>query len=115
MSATDHIKQYSAADIQRYLEGRMLPAEMHALEKAALDDPFLADAIEGMQQTLAEHDASLIDTHLQNIREQVYEKTHKKSGQAPIFAFRWWQAAAAAIIVITGGIWAWNSFLQTEN
>lgn len=115
MSATDHIKQYSAADIQRYLEGRMLPAEMHALEKAALDDPFLADAIEGMQQTLAEHDPSLIDTHLQNIREQVYERTHKKSQQAPVRAFRWWQAAAAAVIVITGGIWAWNSFLQTEN
>ena len=39
---------YSAGDIQKYLGGEMSPAEMHALEKAALEDPFLADAIEGM-------------------------------------------------------------------
>lgn len=34
-------------DIERYLEGNMSPAEMHALEKRALSDPFLADALEG--------------------------------------------------------------------
>lgn len=115
MSATDHTRQYSAADIQRYLEGKMLPAEMHALEKAAQDDPFLADAIEGMQELLAQHDASLMDTHLQHISQQVYERTRKESRQAPVFAFRWWQAAAAAVIVITGGIWGYNYFRQTEN
>ncbi len=40
---------YSAADIRHYLAGNMTPAEMHALEKAALDDPFLAEAIEGYE------------------------------------------------------------------
>lgn len=34
-------------DIERYLQGQMSPAEMHALEKRALSDPFLADALEG--------------------------------------------------------------------
>lgn len=34
-------------DIARYLSGRMSPAEMHALEKRALDDPFIADALDG--------------------------------------------------------------------
>lgn len=34
-------------DIARYLNGQMSPAEMHALEKRALDDPFLADALAG--------------------------------------------------------------------
>lgn len=115
MSANDHIKQYSAADIQRYLEGKMLPAEMHALEQAALDDPFLADAIEGMQQTLAQHDASVMDAHLQDLQRQVLERTRKQSKQAPVVAFRWWQVAAAAVIVITGGIWGYNYFQQTEN
>lgn len=38
---------YTQADIERYLQGKMTHAEMHALEKAALQDPFLADAIEG--------------------------------------------------------------------
>lgn len=34
-------------DIERYLNGEMTPKEMHALEKKALSDPFLADALEG--------------------------------------------------------------------
>ena len=44
--------QYSAQDIQRYLKGQMSPEEMHAIETAALDDPFLADAIEGYELAL---------------------------------------------------------------
>lgn len=116
MSATDHIKHYSAADIQRYLEGKMLPAEMHELERAALEDPFLADAIEGMQQTLEQHDASLLQGHLQDLRQQVAEKTRKKESTkvvAPVRAFRWWQVAAAAAVVLTGGIWLFNYFGQS--
>ncbi|MBO9561680.1 MAG: hypothetical protein J7621_02865 [Niastella sp.] len=117
MSATDHIKHYSAADIQRYLEGGMLPAEMHELEKAALEDPFLADAIEGMQQTLEQHDASLIQGHLQDIRHQVAERTRKEDATkvvAPVRSFRWWQVAAAAVVILTGSIWALNYFGQSE-
>lgn len=42
---------YTLADIEKYLQGSMSAAEMHQLEKAALQDPFLADAIEGFEQT----------------------------------------------------------------
>lgn len=34
-------------DIDKYLRGELPAAEMHALEKKALDDPFLADALDG--------------------------------------------------------------------
>lgn len=34
-------------DIEKYLKGEFTAAEMHALEKEALDDPFLAEALEG--------------------------------------------------------------------
>jgi TonB family protein len=34
-------------DIRRYINGEMSPEEQHALEKKALRDPFLADALEG--------------------------------------------------------------------
>jgi TonB family protein len=34
-------------DIEKYLKGELSPQEMHALEKKALSDPFLADALEG--------------------------------------------------------------------
>lgn len=118
MSATDHIKHYSAAAIQQYLEGKMLPAEMHELERAALEDPFLADAIEGMQQTLEQHDASLIQGHLQDLRQQVAERTRKEESTkvvAPVRAFRWWQVAAAAVVVLTGGIWLFNYSGQNED
>ncbi len=37
-------------DIERYWRGELSPAEMHALEKRALEDPFLADALEGANQ-----------------------------------------------------------------
>ena len=52
---------YTAQDIERYHAGHMSVQEMHALEKAALDDPFLADALEGYKftQTPAEDVAVL--------------------------------------------------------
>ncbi len=40
-------KIYTATDLSRYHAGKMSATEMHALEKAALTDPFLADALEG--------------------------------------------------------------------
>ena len=38
---------YTARDIEQYLAGNLSPLQMHAMEKAALDDPFLAEAMEG--------------------------------------------------------------------
>ena len=38
---------FTAADIEKYHRGQLTAKEMHELEKAALDDPFLADALEG--------------------------------------------------------------------
>ena len=50
MSANDKYKIYSAGEIRKYLDGELPAAEMHALEAAALEDPFLADALEGMEK-----------------------------------------------------------------
>lgn len=36
-------------DIEKYLKGELTPAQMHALEKEALSDPFLAEALEGAE------------------------------------------------------------------
>jgi TonB family protein len=47
-------------DIDKYRKGKLTPAERHALEKKALSDPFLADALEGSDQvTPAEFEADL--------------------------------------------------------
>src|SRR5687767_7852481 len=51
---TEHSKynnDFSAEDIERYYNGKMSSQEMHRLEKAAMEDPFLADALEGYTYT----------------------------------------------------------------
>ncbi len=47
MATDKNIKQFTAVDIEKYHKGLLSQKEMHDLEKAALDDPFLADALEG--------------------------------------------------------------------
>ena len=42
-----HNKQWGVHDFKRYHSQQMSNAERHALEKAALDDPFLEDALDG--------------------------------------------------------------------
>jgi outer membrane biosynthesis protein TonB len=44
-------KNYGLAEIERYYSGKMPPHEMHDMEKAALEDSFLADAMEGFLHT----------------------------------------------------------------
>ncbi len=53
MSELQEYNNFSAADIERYHSGKMPAAEMHAMEKAALDDLFLADALEGYANSLS--------------------------------------------------------------
>ncbi|MEO5948491.1 MAG: carboxypeptidase-like regulatory domain-containing protein [Chitinophagaceae bacterium] len=47
MATDNNIKNFTAADIEKYHNGLLSAKEMHDLEKAAMDDPFLADALEG--------------------------------------------------------------------
>lgn len=106
----EHITQYSAADIQRYVQGKLSAGEMHAMEKAALDDPFLADAIEGMQQAFAEHDESLVTGQLQQVQQQFEARTTPAAKVVAFKPFRYWQAAAAAVVVIITGVWVYSLF-----
>ena len=49
MNEKENNINYTAEDIQQYLSGKLTPLQMNAMEKAALDDPFLAEAIEGYE------------------------------------------------------------------
>lgn len=106
----EHISHYSAADIQRYVQGKLSAREMHAMEKAALDDPFLADAIEGMQQALHDHNESLVTGQLHQLQQQFETRTRTATGTGKVVAFkpfRYWQAAAAVAVIITG-VWIYS-------
>lgn len=84
-------------DIERYLRGELSAAEMHALEKEALDDPFLAEALEGIEQTGA--DNFLYDLH--RINRKVHKRTHKRSRKHDVSLRMWgWTVGIAATLFL---------------
>ncbi len=95
---------YTAEDIRRYLQGEMPEAEMHALEKAALDDPMLADAIEGFQASLAAQGEMKTQQDVEELNRTFAERYHK----TPVRKFPVWQVAAAAVVIIIAGVVTFN-------
>jgi TonB family protein len=105
------IKIFSAADIERYHKGLMPVSEMHALEKAAMDDPFLADALDGYKIT---GNASADLSELQN-------RLAERTGEGKLVLMRkrrgfYWLRVAAMIVVVAGaGILAYTLLNKKEN
>lgn len=97
----NHIS-FTADDIRKYHEGKLTPAEMHALEKAALEDPFLADALEGY----AVESVSLpADTD--ELKRRLAERLEDKKViplAAPSKSFGWLRAAAMIVAVAGAGL-----------
>ena len=105
---TDPTYQYRIEDIRRYLSGSMSPAEMHEMEKAALTDPLLADALDGYRGETP----SVTDRHLNEIRSLVTGQELQKTSVPPVVVMhksstKWWRglAAAAVIGIMATGAW----------
>lgn len=92
----NHSKQYSATDIQRYLNHQMSAEERHVLEKAALEDPFLAEAIEGY----LELPSSKYVSDIGELEKRLQERTALKN--IPYRKMKIWWSAAAAILIVSG-------------
>jgi hypothetical protein len=90
-------KDYSAADIEKYHRGLLSPKEMNDLEKAALDDPFLADAIEGYTDRAVHMSSDL--AQLKKRLEEKVDRAKVVSMAAPKNSFKWWRVAAAVIVL----------------
>src|SRR5215217_5859596 len=99
MSDESKYNSFTATDIERYYNGQMSAAERHALEKAALDDPFLADALEGYTFTAT----PVADVNV--IKERLQEKVPKR-GVVPFLpkTYKWLQIAAL-FLVLAGAGW----------
>lgn len=95
MSTNNDIKNYSAEDISRYWQGKLTSEEMHAMERAAMDDPFLADAMEGYSTANPQQ----ITNDLAELRERLQEKDSDK--KAVPMRSKWWRVAA--VIILLGG------------
>ncbi len=90
-------------DIEKYLKGELTPAERNALERKALHDPFLADALEGAEQIKAS-----------DFSKDVAALNEGIAGKKSVSVWRWPARIAAGlafIVVSTFIIW---TVLQTE-
>lgn len=88
--------------IRKYLKGELNASAMHELERRALDDPFLADALEGFEQTSADQSANLAE-----LTDRLHQRTEKKSRKI----IQWIPLSAAASIVVAlgAGIWFFSN------
>jgi hypothetical protein len=92
-------KIWGAADFERYHSGKMTEKERHALEKAALDDPFLEDALDGYGFTQTPvADIAALKEKLWPAEEDVKTPViwYKQKAISQLFK-------AAAILIIFGG------------
>jgi hypothetical protein len=85
---------YTIADIQQYLDGKLTAAEMYAIEKAALTDPFLSDAIEGMSSVIKKGELNNFHADITQLKKNISKRKNNK--------LILWRVAAAVLIVITG-------------
>ncbi len=67
-------------DIEKYLKGELSPADRHRLEKLALNDPFLAEALEGAAEINAENFHHDLDQLHSKLDKRIAEKGKSSSG-----------------------------------
>ena len=115
-------KTFTAADIRRYIDGRMSPAERNELERAALSDPFLEDALEGYA-SLA--DPARMPSDLEDLHTRLGDSL-SPGGQKRVLpvaaAFfstdsrlgSWLRIAAAVVVIGAAGILLYVRNRRTE-
>lgn len=103
-------KNYTAKDIERYHKGGMTAAEMHQLEKAALDDPMLADALEGYR--FSKHPV----TELANLQSRLQQRIGEEKKEQRTLFTQPWKRIAAMILLLAGAGWlVMQTFSTREN
>jgi hypothetical protein len=91
--------QFSAEYIRKYLDGELSDQDMQALEKAALEDPFLADAIEGIEES-RKHTVSF-ETGIADLKTKLSERiSQRNSRRGLLFQLTKWPVAASFLLVI---------------
>ncbi|WP_186774149.1 TonB family protein [Chitinophaga pinensis] len=99
--------------IRKYLAGELDNKAMHALEKQAMDDPFLADALDGFAERKSDQRMHLADL---NKRLELRVKGKEERKVLPIIRLdRRWLAAAGVLLLVMGGLfWIWRSGFRED-
>jgi hypothetical protein len=97
--------KFSAEYIRKYLDGQLSDQEMQVLEKAALEDPFLSDAIEGFEES-RKHSVSF-ESGIAELKTRLTERVRqRKRNTGALFQLSKWQVAASFILVIGIAVFA---------
>lgn len=98
-----HIKPEELAGlIRQYLAGELDDKAMHALERQALDDPFLADALEGYALHVPEQTA-----HQEDLATRLSERVASGGGRIRPMIYRMAAAAAILLLMFSAGWFLW--------
>jgi TonB family protein len=85
-------------DIEKYLKGEMTSAERNALERKALEDPFLADALEGATTI----DVDELNTDLQLLQGKLQQRVDSTSAKV-VPLWMWGARIAAGLLIVAIG------------
>lgn len=114
--ANNHINTFTATDIEKYHRGMLSPGERHAIEKAALDDPFLADALEGYSVPGVN-----VAADIATLKKKLAERTEEEPAKVIAMntgsggSFRWLRAAVAIIGIAGAGILTYQLAFNKKN
>ncbi|HEY9258935.1 energy transducer TonB [Chitinophaga sp.] len=104
-----HIKPEELAGlIRQYLAGELDDKAMHALERQALDDPFLADALEGYAGHAPEQQGQQAD-----LVSRLEARVAPKAGKVRTMYYRWAAAAAILLVMFSAGWFLWDQQRST--
>lgn len=99
-----HIKPEELAGlIRQYLAGELDDKAMHDLEHQALDDPFLAAALEGYAGRLPEQ-----QVHQADLASRLAARVAPQQNKVRTLYYRWAAAAAILLVLFSGGWFLWN-------
>lgn len=98
-------KQYDILYIQQYLEGSLSAKDMHQLERDALEDAMLHDAIEGFR--VAKHINHKQLSLLQQKLESRIEAQHAEKNRFYFTTQRLTVASVAGVLLIVIGVLFW--------
>lgn len=87
-----------------YIQGKRHGKEANRLEREALNDPFLRDAIEGFDAVQGDHLASI-----NQLEKELKRRTTQKTR---VVANRWWVIGAAASLILVLGIGSLMHFVM---
>ncbi|MBP1651245.1 MAG: TonB family protein [Bacteroidetes bacterium] len=107
----NHIKPVADPDlIRRYLAGELDHKAMHALERQALDDPFLAEALDGFEKHAPDQRMNLADMS-KRVEQRVQAPAKRRV--IPMY-LRWAVAASVCFVVGSSIIWLWPAGNKIE-